>query len=131
MVERGKEQLIIPVCGGSSEFERKRAAWLAVHPRDEQGALDYASQHQRVSDSELWRDAMKQAGGCSRDMIGIYLRIGARAPGSSLSVRRPIVQFVQGGSWERAAPHFRLRQPPYGRSQCPQSAVDFCDRAQI
>ena len=127
MVTQGKEQPIIPgVAGGNSEFERKRAAWLAIHPQDEQGALDYASGIKHVSDSELWRDAMKQAGEMLKDDT-TYLTSAPEARQQQLvgQATRLFNSFkaVPGQPAPAAAPS--PAAAVRGEANVPQSAVDF------
>ncbi|MCC6775624.1 MAG: hypothetical protein IT537_03150 [Hyphomicrobiales bacterium] len=49
--------------GRQSVFQQKQAAWLAVHPNDQQGALDYASGRRQMSESEIAKSALSMARG--------------------------------------------------------------------
>jgi hypothetical protein len=41
----------------NSVFAQKTAAWLALHPGDQKGALDYAGGHKQLSDTDLSKSA--------------------------------------------------------------------------
>lgn len=47
--------------GGNSVYRQKRNDWLAVHPDDEQGALDFAAGRRQLSGAEMVRSARAQA----------------------------------------------------------------------
>jgi hypothetical protein len=47
--------------GGSSVFQQKRSAWLALHPGDDAGALDYASGRRRLGNTDLRLSAERLA----------------------------------------------------------------------
>lgn len=47
--------------GKTSVFQQKQAAWLAVHPGDNAGALDYASGRKQLTDFEVTKASLSMA----------------------------------------------------------------------
>jgi hypothetical protein len=89
MVSEGTQAPSVPTrgAGRGTAFEQKYAAWLAVYPGDEQGALDYASGIKNLTDDQIWQAALKQAGEMLKDDTA-YLTIQDPAQKQQVLVER-------------------------------------------
>lgn len=80
--------------GSGSVFQQKQQAWLASHPGDAQGALEFASGIKRMTDQDAWVMAVKMAqedakndytgefnvDTRARELFGILQAVPAEAP---------------------------------------------------
>jgi hypothetical protein len=66
--------------GAMGATKWKHDAWLAAHPDDEQGALDYAGGHRQMGDADVAKAAHGMA---SRDYHDLYVAGHIRASTSA------------------------------------------------
>ncbi|MBK8200429.1 MAG: hypothetical protein IPK75_18935 [Acidobacteria bacterium] len=91
--------------GRQSVFEQKRAAWLAVHPGDEQGALDYSAGRKTMSPADEMKAATQIATNEARSLL---------RPPSGNYVKDRADEIVRGWRGGGAAPAAPAMQRPAG-----------------
>jgi len=103
--------------GGNSVYQQKRRDWLAVHPNDEQGALDFAAGRRQLSGAELVRSARAQA---IQEINGNALLHYKSENERNAAINRRADENLQR---MRQANQPAPAQPPLARPAAPQSAL--------
>ena len=86
--------------GKQSVFQQKQAAWLGVHPGDNQGALEYASGRRTISDVEVQKWAIQAA---NKDRQG-FRNQNWTPDQFNARVQQYVQQFKGGGGGGAGAP---------------------------
>jgi hypothetical protein len=97
--------------GKGSLWQTKHDAWMAVHPDDTQGALDYAAGFKRMSDAELRKAAAQIANDLQGGQFG--------DPAAKKTEYETQLDLLRKGNEAKGTP------PAATKSTPPQGAVDY------
>lgn len=97
-----------------SVFQQKQAAWLATHPGDQQGALDYASGRRQISPVDVQRMAYQQARAEINGNFNLRFKSQQEREAAINRRQQEIAQVLSGSQ--------PVQQPPQAPQPAPQPA---------